>query len=842
MATGTERWQQVKRLVDEALDLPAVERAAFLERSCGGDELRHEVETLLEREDHLGDFLAEPFFSLRAAADSDLDRQLGPYRLVRRLGSGGMGAVYMAERAGSELRQQVAVKLLKRGLDSEEMVRRFQIERQILADLSHPCIARLLDVGTAGDGRPFFAMEYVDGERIDAWCDARRLGTRQRVALFRQVCEAIHFAHQNLVVHRDLKPANILVTAEGTPKLLDFGIAKLLDRDAAFNTVTMPQGSAPLSLSYASPEQLGRGAITTAADVYALGVVLYELLTGRRPHRPDGLSPEETARFLRRDMPLRPSAAVARGEPLQRSGGSRQEVTPASISRIRGGEPRRLARQLRGDLDNIVLKALSPEPERRFSSAEQLSEELRRYLEGMPVRSRPDTFLYRAGKFVRRNALGVVVVSLIAVLVLGFGVAMAVQGRKIARQNKEIARERDRATWVTDFLVHLPDTPATNRGADEPLTLRDAWNAGVERIHREFTGQPEIRAALLDAMGSGYRHLLDYDEARLLLEEAMGLRQSLYGEDHVLVAETMHNLANLEGDERHREKAELLMRQALEIQRRHFPDGHGDLARGLNNLASLLSGKSKGLEEAEALARESIAMKERLFGSDYRELTTPLSTLATLLRRRGELEEAEGLYRRCLALRRRLEGPRSPGLANVLNALAALLVDRDDPEAAEPLYREALEIRRDLYPGDHPRLVSSLNNLGRLRILLGEPESAAALLIEGSAMARRLAAEEKLSDGTLAVVEKNLAWARLESGDFSLCETLARSALEVFRGRENLQRIAETKSILGGCLTGLERFKEARDLLSEGYEGLLETAGEDALVTRLARERLLRNP
>ncbi|MCP3964583.1 MAG: serine/threonine protein kinase [bacterium] len=839
MSTRTQRWQRVKDLVDETLDLPAVDRTAFLDRACdGGDDLRREVEALLEREDQLGGFLARPFFSLRTDGDPDLDRQLGPYRLARRLGSGGMGTVYLAQRTGDDLRQRVAVKLLKRGLDSEEMVRRFQIERQILADLSHPYVARLLDVGTAEDGRPFFAMEYVEGERIDAWCDARRLGTRQRVTLFRQVCEAIHFAHQNLVVHRDLKPANILVTAEGTPKLLDFGIAKLLDRDPGLTAVTVAPGPAPLSLPYASPEQLAGGPITTAADVYALGVMLYKILTGRRPHRLNGLGAEEAARLLRREKPVRPSIAVGRSERSRRADGSRDELTPESVSRVRDGEPRRLARHLRGDLDNIVLKALSPEPERRFSSAEQLSEDLRRHLEGLPVRSRPDTFLYCAGKFVGRYTFAVATATLVAILVLGFGVAMAVQGQKIVRQSQEIARERDRADWVTDFLVHLPETPAPDGAASETLTLRDALDAGVERLHREYAEEPKIRAALLDAMGSSYRRLLVYDQARPLLEKALHLRRDLYGEDHVLVAETMHNLANLERDEGNGEKAEVLMRRALEIQHRHFPEGHRDLARGLNNLARLLPVTRK---EVEALARESLEMKERLFGPEHRELTKPLYTLAFSLRNRGKLEEAENLYRRCLALRRRLEDPMSPELANVLNALAGLLVERDKLKEAASLYEEALKIRRHLYAGDHPRLVSILNNLGRLRILLDEPKPGGALLEEGSAMAHRLAADKKLSDGKLAVVEKNLAWARLESGEFSACEELARLALAVFRQRKSVRRVAETKSILGGCLMGLERFEEAEPLLSEGHESLLETAGEDALVTRLARERLL-NP
>ncbi len=828
MSTRAQRWQQVRRLLDEALALPAAERAAFLHRACGNDDaLKQEVASLVEQDEELGDFLAEPFFSLRGE-DLDVGRRLGPYRLVRRIGRGGMGVVYLAERVDGELRQQVAIKLLKRGLDTDEIVRRFQMERQILASLTHPYVARLLDAGTTGNGRPFLVMEHVVGEAIDVYCDARHLTTRQRVELFRRVCEPVHFAHRNLVVHRDLKPANLLIAEDGTPKLLDFGIAKLLERDPRVSAVTAGPESVPLSLPYASPEQLTGGAMTTAADVYALGVVLYELLTGRRPHRSDGLSPEQVARKLYGETPAKPSTAVQRREEAG-EGDHRVELTPGSVSQVRDGDVRRLVRHLRGDLDNIVLRALEPEPEHRFASVEQLSEELRRYLEGLPVRSRPPTFFYRTGKFVRRNALGVATATLVAVLLLGFGLAMAAERQKTAK-------ERDRSEAVTDFLIDFLQAP--DRFGGESLTVHEALEQGVKKIPQNFAEQPEIRAALLDTTGGVYRNLALPEKARPLLEEALELRLRLYGDDHVLVAETLHNLANLERDEGRRAEAEELMRRALVIQRHAFPNGHRDLAAGLNNLALLLR-RRKQLDEAEALAREALAMKEALFGPEHLEVTKPLNTLARVRRDRGALEEAEKLYRRSLALRRRWADSTGPDLATALNALASVLVARGNPQAALPLYEEALGIRRTLHLRDHPELVTSLNNLGRGHLLVGEPESALILLEEGAEMAQSLAAGGKLRPVAFALMKRSLIWARMEAGNFTDCEEMTRSVLEVFRQRKRAQNVAEAESLLGVCLVGLQRFDDAEPYLLAGYNGLRESAREDALMTQLAHRRLL---
>ena len=812
--TATQLWQQVKKLVDEALDVPTAERTAFLDRSCeGNDPLRREVEAFLDRQERLGDFLEQPFFTLRASADGsgseapEAGRRLGPYRLVRRLGSGGMGTVYLADRDDGEVRQRVAIKLMKRGLDSAEIVRRFHVERQILADLAHPFVARMLDAGTSEDGRPFLVMEYVEGERIDAYCDARRLGTRERVALFRRVCTAVHFAHRNLVVHRDLKPANVLVTEEGTPKLLDFGIAKLLEAGSqpaiylkastahagAAEVGTSPvdtspidtvPGGSPLTSLYASPEQLAGSTITTASDVYALGVVLYKLLTGHHPYS------ERTQLQLPRRTPRKPSVAVGQHGEVRLSDGTLVELTPERVSHLRSSDPRRLARLLEGDLDSIVLKALKTEPERRFSSAEHLSEDLRRHLEGLPVDSRRAGVTYRLGKFVRRHALGVGAAVLVALLLLGFGISMAVQRQTIARQKAEIEREHNRAEEVTVFVVELLRRLDPIRAGGEPLTGREALEVAVEQIERVENGS-ETRAALFDAVGGVYRNLGLEQEARTLLKKALDLRREIHGEDHPRVAESLHNLALIEDPE----KAEPLMRRAVAIQRRVLPQGHRDLARGLNNLAMLLRKEGK-LTEAETLARESLAVKKVLFGPEHPEVTAPLNTLATILRDLGKLDESEAFYRECLELRRRSEDPVSPRLANVLNNLAEVLLERGEAGAARPMYEEALDIRRQLYDVDDPRLVASLNNLGRVHIELDDAMTAQTLIREALEVERQ---RDKTEPERLAGLAKNLARALSESGSFAECEELAREAHSVFVQHERPSQVAEAQQLLERC-------------------------------------------
>ncbi len=478
-----ERWKRVESVLDAALELDPALRPDYLMTSCQGDlELRAEVERLLHscaRAEGLLAGAAPAAFGalLQSPGDEAIpEGRIGPYRVLGVAGRGGMGVVYLAERADDQYRKRVALKLLRRGLDDPHLVRRFLEERQILAALDHPHIARLLDGGVTSDGLPWFALEYVEGEPIDRSCDRRRLPVEQRLRLFLAVCDAVQYAHRNLVVHRDLKPSNILVTPVGKVKLLDFGVAKLLAGGEAPDTTLTRAGWRAMTPEYASPEQVRGEPVTVASDVYSLGVVLYQLLAGQRPYRLRNRVPNEIERVVLEEQPGPPSAAAARGD--------------AEAAGARGTTSDRLRRRLAGDLDLIVLQALRKEPERRYPTVDRLASDLRRHLQGLPVSAAPDRWHYRARKFARRHLVGVSAAIGFVLLLAGFA---ALTGLQSART----ARERDRAERVSAFLTELLRSPDPFRGRGAAITVREVLDSAVQRLPRELGRQPGLQADLL---------------------------------------------------------------------------------------------------------------------------------------------------------------------------------------------------------------------------------------------------------------------------------------------------------------------------------------------------------
>jgi serine/threonine protein kinase len=452
-----------------------------LDAACAADPaLRAQVETLLAADERAGNFLQTP---AAPPVESLVGRHVGPYRVLREIGRGGMGVVYLAERADDQFRKHVAIKLVKRGMDTDAILRRFRHEQQILAELDHPNIAKLLDGGATEDGLSYFIMDYVEGLPIDRYCDRHKLPTEERLKLFRTVCSAVHYAHQRHIVHRDLKPSNVLVTTEGVPKLLDFGIAKVLHPEESgtgilpvqnrLEACTTTTGTAlrPMTPDYASPEQVRGAPVAPASDVYSLGILLYELLTGHRPYRVAGRTPQEIERVITEEQPEKPSLVIRHVEKISDAAGAAPVMlTPESVSATREGRPERLGHRLSGDLDNMVLMALRKEPERRYASVEQFSEDIRRHLEGRPVLARKDTVWYRGGKFLRRNKAGVIVAAFfMAVLLTLVGVGLHLLARRDAAQGQAIdsLAVLPLANASTD-----PDTEYLSDGLTESLINR----------------------------------------------------------------------------------------------------------------------------------------------------------------------------------------------------------------------------------------------------------------------------------------------------------------------------------------------------------------------------------
>jgi eukaryotic-like serine/threonine-protein kinase len=837
------RWAQIDALFAEALDRPSSERLEFLASACREDrKLFEAVRSLLEDEAAAGeligesvtDFAADLLSSLAAepgegADDGLVGRQVGPYRLMAELGRGGMGAVYRAERADGEFEKRVALKLVKRGMDTDEILRRFRFERRILASLEHPNIARLYDGGAADDGRPYLVMELVEGERITDYCDARRLTVPARLALFRSVCAAVQHAHQNLVVHRDLKPSNILVTEDGTAKLLDFGIAKLLDQDAGDAPETRT-GVRILTPEYAAPEQVRGEPVTTASDVYALGAVLYELLTGRRPFERRGTDPGNENATAGRAV-TRPSSAVTRPPPRESAGDNVHGASAAEDAAARGTTPDRLRRLLAGDLDTVVLKALEEDPTRRYQSAQQLLEDLDRSRDGLPVLARPPALSYRAGKFARRHRVALAAGGLVlASLLVGLGAALWQADRAAAERDRAehlrlIAEdERDAAEQVAAFLEGMfaaSDPFSTRPGRMDTIRIGAFLERGAARIGSEFTDRPLIRARMLGVLGRAYRSLGVHDGAESLLEESLQTYRSIHGDGHTDLADALNALGNLYLDQERAAEAESAHRQALELRRALLGPDDPLVAASLNNLAAALQNAGK-LDEAESLYDELLAIHRRLQPPDSSGLADALNTRMALIYRRDDMEAALPLAREILAIDRALFGDAHPRVARSMNNLAQVLMRTGAIEEAEPLLQESLAMNRQILGGEHPNIAAGAANLAGVLVRLGRHDEAEPLYVEAIAMNRRL-----LGNGhpALATALSNFADLLAGRGDVAEAEGLYREALVINRAGLGPGHVAVgiVSTRLAATLCDQGRLEDGRALYGEGL-GILRAA------------------
>ena len=845
------RWQEISALLSAGLERPPTEREEFVRTRASDSAIADEVLSLLEAASKTGEFdflyaALRPEEKGPTGDEPPMPDRLGPFRVLRELGRGGMGAVYLAERADGQFDQTVALKVVRPDRGSDELWERFGAERRILARLQHPNIARLLDGNVTAEGRPYLVMEYVAGVPLMQYCDARRLDVSHRLELFREICAAVQHAHRNLVVHRDLKPSNILVTDEGDVKLLDFGIAKLLDPESDAESDETRAGVRPLTPEYASPEQLRGLAVTTLSDVYQLGILLYELLSGRRPWYPNTPSLADIQRSVLETDPVRPSAA------LTRSGGAvPHQAEPEELARARGSTLPALRRQLSGDLDHIVLKAIRKQPESRYGSVAELVADVRRHEERRPITARRGTVRYKTSRFVRRNRLGVAATAAIALAMVAGTAGTAWQARRAGSEARlaeasaaRATREAEKAAQVSRFLTDMFEVAGEGDVRTDTLRLLPILERAAARIEEELDGQPEVGSEVMIVVSDLYEKLGRFDDAHGFAARALILRRSVYDSLDPEIAHALDNIGGVELDRGNVEQAESHFDEAVRIRRAHVAAGPTPvdsqttvgLATSVHNL-SLVVWRLRHLERADSLATEAIELRRSAGADQSREAANARDVLSLIRRDQGEREEAVELSQEALAIRRRILPNPHIELAVGMNNVASQLLELGQAAESETLYRESLAVRRSLLGDEHPQVATAVHNLGAALKELGRTEEAVAQYEEALALRRRLLGDEHL-DVALSLSSIGLLYHEEERCRDAI--PLLRESLPVWRRGlgEDHPLVFKTVGLLGDCLSKTGQYADAERELLGSYAGLVTAVGTDHSESRRVRRFL----
>ncbi|HEV7614452.1 MAG TPA: serine/threonine-protein kinase [Steroidobacteraceae bacterium] len=794
------RWQQIQSLFEQLIDTGDGDRALRLARACGDDlELRSSVESMLKSDARGEDPL---LLAIGEAAECLLEdhrdrligTRIGPYRVVSILGHGGMSTVYRGERDDSQYQQTVAIKVLQHATLHPRLRSRLHSERHILATLDHPSIARLIDSGDLEDGTPYLVMERVDGESIDMYCDSRTLFVRERLELFVQVCAAVQYAHRNLVVHRDIKPSNIFVTDEGAPKLLDFGIAKLLAPDSLSHTLPVTRlQERMLTPENAAPEQVLGRPITTATDIYALGVLLYQLLTGRSPYRLLSYSQLQLERAICMDDPVRPSQMV-----ISKLSGEK-DADRSRISDRRGLSPQRLRARLSGDLDAIVAMAMRKEPDRRYPSVEALADDLSRHLLGQPVRARHGDWRYNTAKFLRRHAwpVAAVVAAFLSLALFGGAVTWENHRTELARQ--ATALERDRAQQVSGFLVDVfSQADPFNAQGKEP-TAKDLLDRGAEKITGNLSLQPEVRAQLLESIGLAYRRQGLSERAIPLFEQAVAIRRLERPVDNGRVAVALANLARALSDSGHLISAEADLEQAVSISEsgaESRPMETADILVQFGNFA--LDAKSDP-DRASQLFGKALDLYRNATGSQSLQVAATLNGLAYAAVWKSDYPLAERYERDALNIFQQTVSRNHPDNAVALALLGSILTQRGKFAEAEQVLSEALQIERTVFGADNQRIAATEADLGVLYDREGDLSRAIAATQTALQITRDRRGSNHYLTGYYLDALGNLL---LSANDLPAAEADAREALAIYAKSLPARHlyIASTHQLLGEVL------------------------------------------
>ncbi|MEZ5344682.1 MAG: tetratricopeptide repeat protein [Pyrinomonadaceae bacterium] len=849
MALEPDDWMLVKELLGRSLDLEPGFRAEFLKDSGAKKEIVKEVISLLEYEEESEEFLsvaASGFIVSETAAEdageSPIEKEIGVYKVIDELGHGGMGAVYLAERIDGKFDQRVAVKMLRREFNTAAIRRRFKKEREIQASLVHPNIAHLLDAGTTEDGVPYIVLEYIEGDPVDEYCERNKLTLNQRLKLFNRICDAVAFAHQKLIVHRDLKPSNILITKDGEPKLLDFGISKLLDEEIdQAHTITSLGAMTP---EYASPEQVNGESVTTSTDIYSLGVILYELLTGRRPFTHTKGNPAEIYRAIKEDTPEKPSqAALSSSENTDPAGGKTPGTSqlPGDTRKSDGKNTNVLAggmssassgvnpKLLSGDLDNIILYALRKDPDRRFSTVDQFSADIWRYIDGMPVSARPSTFLYRSSKFIKRNSFAVsVAVLVLAVMIAGI-IATAWQAR-IANAERDNARsEAAKAVKINAFLQNvlnfsnphwLSSNPEKNRNA----TVSEAIDAAVKNIDEELKGEPEIQAEVRFTIGKTYFGQGRIADAEKILRKAMEQFAETQGQDSERVMQVSVILADslyLKGDY---PEAEKYYRRAIEYFQRETEkkDNPGRwFAIASNDLGNITINQGK-ITETEKLYGDALAAARKLSDEDRWIVPIVLANIGMLNLNRGDFKNAKERFLEAEKILKGLSAEPKFEYANVLKYLGRSSKMSGNYQEAETEFLQAYEIFVKNVGEEHQYTAQALTELADVYYLQEKYDKAEKKIRDAMTIQNR-----KLKDDHWDVTVSKSVLGKILTKTNRVAEggKVLTEALDTQKKINKTQNpvVAETKISLAENYISQKRYREAEKLLVEVKEGLENT-------------------
>src|SRR5215472_9680496 len=852
MEMTPESWKQVKELFESALEQPSAQRPDFLREQCPDDAMRREVEKLLENYAEAGTFLSTPAMNPRVAipreipdtrpiGDSSsgptggvaisaairLGEALGNYRILSRLGEGGMGQVWLAEQT-APLQRQVALKLIRVGMYDDSVLQRFESERQSLASMSHPAIAKVFDAGTTPDGQPYFAMEYVPGLPITEYCDKQKLTIRERLELFVQVCEGVQHAHQKAIMHRDLKPANILVIevdGKPMPRIIDFGLAKAAGSMAEKNHLTQV-GVFMGTPGYMSPEQANPELqdIDTRTDVYSLGVLLYELLTGFLPsdvQRGDQSLAQKLKRLREQDPPL-PSTKVRSDR--DRSSAKAEE---------RGTDPGQLVSLLRGDLDWIAMKALERDRARRYGTPSELATDIGHHLRHEPVTARPASAAYQVGKYVRRHRFGVAVAAAMVVLLAGFAVLQSVQLHRTTR-------ERDRANRITDFMVGMFKVSDPNEARGNQITAREILDKASNEIEAGLAKDVEVQSQLMSVMAKTYVNLGLFSRAHGLAERALENRRRALGANDRKTLESMTQLGWILDREGREIEAEKLIRETLDVQRRVLGTEDPLTLETTDDLAIVLENQGHYADE-EKIERELIAVRSRKFGAEDPQTLRSMLNLGDALHGESRLPEAEKQFRQLLEIEHRVLGSGHPWQLAAMHNLANMIQEQGRYSEAEALYRETLETETRVLGPEHPDTGSTMTTLANTIAAEGRSAEAETFYRKALGILQRTVGPEH--NYTLAS-EEGLANVLSTEGHYAEAEKLHREILATrlrVLGPDHTDTLLSQYNIADAVFRQ-NRYAESDKLLSETLKSqsrVLGAENPDTLASKAFLARIL---